>query len=91
MAGLPFAPIERAMLSAYARWAGGQAATPETSHQELHHVIGRFLKESKLPAPYRRDQSVAAFIRREFERGWREAMAGHPPAAPCGWVSLSTH
>lgn len=90
MATLPFPPVERAMLDVYARWAGGQAATPEASHRQLRRAIGCFLQESKLLAPYASDPGVAGFVRRAFIAGWRAALGGHPPAAPCGWQPPST-
>jgi hypothetical protein len=82
---LPFSPLERFLLSRYAQWAGGLAAPLVQSRTELQHHVGQFLTGSKLLAPWLEDARVCAFIRREFEHGWKLAQAGQPPEAPCGW------
>lgn len=86
-----FPPVEKHLLAAYAAWAGGQSARAEVGTVERNHALGRFLVSSPLLAPFAGDDRVVAFLRHHFERGWRQALAGQMPAAPCGWQKGGRH
>jgi hypothetical protein len=80
-----FPPVEKHLLASYARWVGGQAARAEASVSERQHALGYFLATSTLLSPFADDDRVIAFVRHHFEAGWRQALTGQVPGAPCGW------